>query len=131
MHVFPLYAALLAIFFAGLSVRTLLLRRRLHIALGDAGNAMLLRAIRAHSNFAEHVPICLILLATMEQQGAPVWSLHVLGTMLILGRVLHAFGVSQLNENFRFRVTGMVLTLSVILVAACVLLIGFVGNVAR
>lgn len=131
MHVFPLYAALLAIFFAGLSVRTLLLRRRLHIALGDAGNATLLRAIRAHSNFAEHVPICLILLATMERQGASVWSLHVLGTMLILGRVSHAFGVSQLNENFRFHVTGMVLTLSVILVAACVLLIGFVGNVAR
>ena len=38
MPVTSFYAALLALLFVALSVRTLRLRRRLRIAIGDAGN---------------------------------------------------------------------------------------------
>ena len=38
MPIVPLYAALLAIFFVFLSVRTLRLRRTLGVAVGDGGN---------------------------------------------------------------------------------------------
>jgi len=46
------------------------LRRSLQIALGDAGNEALLRATSVHANFAEYVPLCLILLYLAEGQGA-------------------------------------------------------------
>ena len=62
LKIIPLYAALLALLFIALSVRTLRLRRHLKIAVGDAGNTQMLRAMRAHANFAEYVPMCLLLL---------------------------------------------------------------------
>jgi len=58
----PLYAAIIALIFVGLSFRTLLLRRRLGIAIGTGKNPQLTRAMRVHSNFAEYVPISLILM---------------------------------------------------------------------
>ena len=58
LKIIPIYAALLALLFLALSVRTLRLRRRLNISVGDAGNTKMLRAMRAHANFAEYVPLC-------------------------------------------------------------------------
>lgn len=48
MRIVPLYAALLALLFVGLSLQTLRMRRRLRIAVGDAGNLAMLRAMRVH-----------------------------------------------------------------------------------
>lgn len=62
MNTLPLYAALLALIFVFLSVRTLRLRRTLQIGIGDGGNTEMLRAMRVHSNFSEYVPISLILI---------------------------------------------------------------------
>ena len=64
------YAALLALLFMALSIRTLRLRRQLRIAIGDAGNPAMLRAMRVHSNFAEYVPLSLLLVYFVEVQGA-------------------------------------------------------------
>lgn len=61
IHSLPLYASILALMFVGLSVRTLRMRRRLKIAVRDAGNRRMLRAMRVHSNFAEYVPLGLLL----------------------------------------------------------------------
>ncbi len=48
MHNTPFYAALLGLLFFALSVRTLRLRRKLRIDMGDGGNEQLLRAVRVH-----------------------------------------------------------------------------------
>lgn len=40
--------------------------------------------------------------------------------MLLTGRVVHAVGVSQEDENFALRVTGMALTFTAILCGAAV-----------
>ena len=45
-----------------------------------------------------------------EIQGAPGLLVHALGAMLLGGRLLHAYGVSQVDELIRFRVSGMTLT---------------------
>lgn len=119
----PFYAALLAIVFVILSVRTIRLRRRLRIALGDAGNPTILRAIRTHSNFAEYVPMTLLLILMLELQGAHPALVHLLGLCLLVGRVLHAFGVSRDKEDYRFRVGGMTLTFGALLGAALCLLL--------
>lgn len=122
MPVTSFYAALLALLFVALSVRTLRLRRSLRIAVGDAGNAQMLRAMRVHSNFAEYVPLSLIALFLLEAQGAHSALVHGLGLSLLCGRMSHAYGVSQPNEPFRFRIAGMALTLTVLIAAAAVLL---------
>jgi hypothetical protein len=111
----PGYAAILAILFFFLSVRTLRVRRQAQVAVGDGGNVRLLRAMRAHANFAEYTPIALLLIAFMELGGLSHVLVHVHCLALLAGRCSHAFGVSQIKEDFRFRVVGMTLTLAAIL----------------
>ena len=123
INILPLYAALLALLFVVLSVRTLLLRKNLQIGIGDAGNKQMQRAMRVHANFAEYVPLALLLLFLLEETGAPIWLLHALGSSLLLGRLLHAYGVSQQKEDLRFRVSGMALTFTTLLGSAACLLI--------
>ena len=118
MHIVVLYAALLALLFVALSIRTLLMRRRLRIGIGDAGNEAMLRAMRVHSNFAEYVPLSLLFIYFVEASGASPVFVHALGTSVLAGRVSHAVGVSQIRENYVFRVTGMALTLTPLIVAA-------------
>jgi uncharacterized protein len=119
----PLYAATLALLFLVLSVRTLRLRRQLKISLGDAGDRRMLRAMRVHSNFAEYVPLALVLMLMLELQGTRAGWLHGLGATLVLARALHAYGVSQGNEQLRFRVAGVVLTLTCIALSALALIL--------
>jgi uncharacterized protein len=125
MKTLPLYAALLALLFVALSVRTLRLRRSLKIGLGDAGNAQMLRAVRVHANFAEYAPLGLLLVYMVEVQGAPSLLVHALGACLVLGRASHAYGVSQTKENYRFRVAGMAMTFTVLVSSALYLLFVF------
>lgn len=118
----PVYAAVLGLGFVGLSFLTLGLRRKNKIALGDGGNPQLLRAIRVHSNFAEYVPMALILIYLTESIGAPIYLIHFLGVSLLIGRLSHAWGVSHENENFKFRVFGMIATFNAIIVSSLYIL---------
>lgn len=122
MTVTPLYAALLGLIFVALSLQTIRLRRRHRVALGDGNQAPLRRAMRAHANFAEYVPLALLLMFFVERGGGSALRMHILGIALLAGRLLHAWGVSQVRENFRYRTTGMVLTFSVIISASLFLL---------
>lgn len=79
--------------------------------------------MRAHANFAEYVPLCLVLLGIAEIQSTLPIVVHILGSVLVLGRLLHSYGVSQTKENFRFRVVGMALTFTCLL-GTCAVLIG-------
>ena len=118
----PVYATVLGLGFVGLSFLTLGLRRKNKIALGDGGNPQLLRAIRVHSNFAEYVPMALILIYLTESIGSPIYLIHFLGVSLLIGRLSHAWGVSHENENFKFRVFGMIATFNAIIVSSLYIL---------
>ena len=122
MQIVPLYAGLLALVFVGLSALVIRQRGRAKVAIGAGGDALLERAMRVHANFAEYVPLAVVLLALMELQRAPAWLLHGLGLVLLLGRVAHAYGVSQEKENFRFRVSGMMATFATLVTAALYLI---------
>lgn len=130
MQILPLYAAPLAILFVVLSIRTIRLRRSLKIGIGDAGNSQMLRAMRVHSNFAEYVPLSLLMLYLAEGQGAYPFFVHCLGMCLLIGRFSHAFGVSQENENYTFRVAGMAMTFTTLLSSSAYLLFSYVRAVA-
>jgi uncharacterized membrane protein YecN with MAPEG domain len=82
----------------------------------------MLRAIRAHSNFIEYTPLALFSMALLEYNNAHFFFIHLLGLLILVGRVLHAFGVSQVNENFKFRVSGMLMTFSCLITSSLLML---------
>lgn len=118
MTITPVYAGLIALLFVLLSVRVIGARRQAKVPLGDGGDQLLLRRLRAHGNFAEYVPMAVILMALAELQGAPAFTLHAVGLLLLGGRLVHAFGVSREPENYRLRVTGMALTFTALIMGA-------------
>jgi uncharacterized membrane protein YecN with MAPEG domain len=113
LPVTAIYAGLLAFGFILLTARTINARRRYGVSLGTP-HRMVERAVRAHGNFAEHVPLTLILLALCEANGLTAWALHVLGVALLGARVAHAHGISREPERTAWRVFGTSLTLTVL-----------------
>ena len=67
-----------------------------------------------HANFAEYVPVALILLALAESMKIPSVVLHALGLMLVAGRTVHAYALSRNPHILRLRVLGMWMTLATI-----------------
>jgi len=63
LHAVFVYGAILGLIFIGLSAMIIRERRIAAVSLGAGDNEVLLRRIRAHANFAEYVPIALILMA--------------------------------------------------------------------
>ena len=118
MTILPVYAALLALLFVLLSIRTIRTRHSRKVALGHGDDPAMLRAMRVHANFAEYVPLALLLIYFVEASSQSPWLVHLLGSALLLGRVCHAFGMSRTPEHFRYRIAGMGLTFAVILVSA-------------
>lgn len=123
MTILPAYAAVLALLFVFLSAQTIRARRSLGIGLGHGDNPAMLRAIRVHANFAEYVPLALLLIFFVELSGAQAWLVHSLCAALVAARLSHAWGVGREPGNMRLRVLGMVLTFTVMLVSACHILV--------
>lgn len=128
MLITPFYAAFLGLGFITLSVLTLRLRRKFKIPLGDGGNNQLFRAIRVHSNFAEYVPLSIILIFMTEQQNAPHFLIHLLGSCLLIGRFSHAWGVSQNIENYNFRIFGMAMTFTSLVISSIYLIFSYISG---
>ena len=116
--VVPFYAAILGFIFIFLSARVIAARRQFKVTVGAGGQKALERRIRVQGNFSEYVPLTIILLTFMELYGGNKWLIHVLCITLILGRSLHAYCVSRLDEDIRQRRIAMALTFGVLFVAA-------------
>jgi uncharacterized membrane protein YecN with MAPEG domain len=86
LPVTALYAGSLALWFLVLSYRVVG-RRRAGISLGDGDDPGMLRVVRGHANFAEYVPLALIMLAILELGGTSLLVLHLLGLALLAGRL--------------------------------------------
>ena len=113
-----LYASLLTLLFLGLSFNIIRLRRKLRVGVGDNGELILSKAIRVHGNFSEYMPLALILLACYEVSGANTLWLHGLGATLVIGRILHAIGLSKSIGTSSQRFFGMISTFLVLLILA-------------
>jgi uncharacterized membrane protein YecN with MAPEG domain len=115
MIVTPLYAGLLAVLYVFLSLRVVQYRQK-GIPLGDGGDPKMLRVIRGHANFAEYVPLALMLMLVLEMSRFSVYVLHALGIALVVSRLLHGYALS-FTPRFRFgRVWGAGITFFVLLV---------------
>ncbi len=122
--VVPAYAAIFGIMLVVLSVRVADMRRITRTALGTGDNKMLERRIRVQGNFAEYVPLTLLLLAFAEMQGWWRPLLHILCVALLIARIGHAYGVGQEREDIRIRASATATTASIIIITALLLLYG-------
>lgn len=120
----PAYAAVLGLMFVAISFRVANTRRAKRVGLGNGGDRQLERYIRVQGNFAEYVPMAMILLTFLEMQVWPAWLMHTLCALLLIARVVHALGVAREPEDIRFRATGMITTLVILIVASVLLLVG-------
>ena len=118
MRITAFYASLLAVLFLYLSLRVIGWRRQQRVEIGHGEDAQLLRRVRVHANFAEYVPFALLLMALAESLGPPHILTHLVGLMLIVGRSLHAYGLSQTPHILRYRALGVQLTFAAIGIAA-------------
>jgi len=102
--------AVLTIIFIKLSFAVIGLRRKNKVGLGSVGHEDLERAIRAQGNFAEYVPLGIILITCLELNGAPWWLVALPGIALIIGRLIHAVGINTPPPDFSKRILGMKFT---------------------
>jgi uncharacterized protein len=118
MTITPYYAAALALLFVVLSVRVIMVRRSRQIGFGFRQDTGLERRIRIHANFAEYVPLALILMAMAEMRGASPLMVHGMGGLLVAARLAHAWGLSNARTDNLGRVLGVGGSLTVITAAA-------------
>lgn len=122
-----LYAALGGLLVLALAIRVIQRRRGAKIGLGDGADADLQRRIRVHANAIEYLPLTLLLLLLLEGGGASPWLLHGLGASMLLGRLLHAWGLSQRSGVSFGRFWGTLLGLIALLAASLALLLQALG----
>jgi len=99
-------AALCGLLYVWLSWRVVQVRQSAKVSLGDGGDGRLLQRIRAHANFAEYVPICLVLIFAIENslEVSPP-ALWAAGLALVSVRCAHAYGM-RIDGGNRWRVIG-------------------------
>jgi len=119
-----IYASLAVLLIVRLTLSVIKLRRKNRVSVGDGGNEGLQLAIRAHANAVEYIPIALMLLLTLELNGAPKILIHILGATLIIGRILHAIGLPA--KDFKKRVLGMQITIYLLIGLAVLNILFFV-----
>ncbi len=126
MH-FPTITALTAAAFGlvyiVLTLRVGLMRASTGIPIGVGKDSVLRRRVRAHANFAEYVPLVLILLMLVEGADAPAYLVVGAASVFLTARMMHAIGLSVTDGNSVGRGVGAMGTLLVL--AATSIWLGF------
>ncbi|SEF39616.1 hypothetical protein SAMN04515663_101146 [Alcanivorax sp. DSM 26293] len=119
-----LYAALSGFLIIALAANVVRLRLAKKVSLGDGGHKDVSRAIRAHGNTIEYLPLALILMALLEINGGSSTALHSYGILLVGGRVVYSYGmlIPRSSANLA-RQLGVVTSWLVILAAGIQLLV--------
>ncbi len=99
----------LSLFYVKLFRNVVNQRRLTKTPIGSKG-IKLERAIRAHANFCETVPINFFLSLLLYFNNLLIFSVPAI-ILLSIGRTIHALSISDVNENLKNRVKGMKLTI--------------------
>lgn len=130
-----LTAVPLALLFQRLSLNVVKTRRGSGVPVGDGGNEALTRAIRAQANLLEYSVVFLGLLALAETNGIPWWALAPVAAAFLLGRGFHVYSLLKAEllddgrtglARYRWRIRGMVITLTAIPIMAVMVLVSLV-----
>lgn len=95
---------------------------------GESGDPVALeKAVRAHGNNTEYVPIILVGLGVMAMMGASAQTISILGGTLFVARVFHAYGIQQAKVPNVFGMVGNIVTWLVMLCVATTLILQAMG----
>ena len=119
MNASMITAGLLGLLLLFLSGYVIAGRVKFKIDIGDGGNEQMRQRIRAQANFAEYVPLALILIIMVEINtiGAG-WMPAAMAVTLVVARLWHAQGLLSSPGTSTGRFMGTNLTALVILVGA-------------
>jgi uncharacterized protein len=117
-----LFTAILGVLFFVLSLRTINGRTKNKVSLGTGDSDDMLRRVRTHANFAEYIPLLLIILGLLEYRGVPDSMLYIFGTIVVVGRILHFYGLYSATTPLWARIYGMQCTLWPLLLGSLYLL---------
>ena len=120
-----LYASLLVVWLIFLTAYVIRLRLKYRVGLLHKDHPKLLKAIRIHGNATEYVPMGLILLACAESLHIGVIWLHITGSFLLAGRILHFWGLRKTGGVSIQRTAGMLLTFTAMLLLAALNLMAY------
>ena len=120
-----LTASALSVLYIRLAFGVIALRRKHGVRLGTGQQDELEAAVRAHANFAEYVPLTLLMIAIAEiNHGA--WPITLLAAaLLVFGRLNHASALAR--DDIPLRVRGMKATFAAIATAVVANLSAFVS----
>lgn len=93
LEITPVYLGILTLLMLVLGARVSMLRQKHRVSMGTGEHPDLQRAVRAFGNLTEWLPLIVMALIACEWIGAPPIFLHVVGIALVIGRVLHPFGL--------------------------------------
>ena len=122
------YLSILLMLYVALGLQVSRLRRGNRVLFGDGDNRELRSAIRAHANFAEYVPIIVLMVALLEISGLPALRVHLLMGTLLVARLMHPLGMYVGPRTVQFqicRVGGITLTFFVLVSAGIMALTRF------
>jgi uncharacterized protein len=122
LAVTPIYAAILAVIYLALSTRVIMGRDANQLAFGEGGLADMTGRVRAHGNFAEYVPFALLLMLVAEIGGTSALWLHLMGLLLVIGRLAHAYALTG-GGALAFRIAGVLMTFGALLLGAVLVLV--------
>ena len=117
-----LYTAILALIMIFLAYMTSARRKEAKINLGTGNDDVMERRSRAFGNFIEFTPMFILLMAMIEMQGYGTEYVHALGIVTVIGRILHAMGMTKSIKIINGRFVGAILTYISLFVAGAFVL---------
>jgi len=117
------YTGILALIYVALSFYVIKGRLINRVSLGDNNNPDMQKRVRVHGNFAEYVPLAVFMIFLTEVLMAETLSyaniiIHILGVMLLVGRVSHVWGIMNKEGSSLARAGGVILTFLVLIITA-------------
>ncbi len=112
------YIGCLSLLYLGLSVNVIRNRWKFRTSLGTGSEAQLEKSVRMHGNFSEYVPLIMLMMALLEFNKASDTIIHGCGATLLLGRLIHAYGISIKKVPNSYRTIGMIMTFTCMLGAS-------------
>jgi uncharacterized membrane protein YecN with MAPEG domain len=90
-----LYAALVGFLLVMLALNVVRFRLGRRVGLGIGKDGALEQPVRVHANLTENAPVFLVLMLLAETAGLGTVWLHAAGTVFLVSRLGHAFGLGR------------------------------------
>lgn len=117
------FAAVTGLLLLVLSFQVVRFRLKYRKGMGITDDRDFEAAVRAHANLVEYAPLGLIMLGLAELNGVAGGLIYWVGMTLVVGRVLHAWGmINGRGGPHKARMLGIIMTWLAILVTALLLM---------